>query len=72
MFGPGHIEHCVDYVTRGIICNADLAIEPFGTRSSGPHNIEHECKDIDAIMNWAALHKANSTKDIPGRHPNRA
>ncbi|KAM7182899.1 protein of unknown function (DUF3328) domain containing protein [Naviculisporaceae sp. PSN 640] len=52
-----HTAHCFDYIRQGIICAADTTLE--GSTEAGPgFGNPHECKDYDAVLEWANKHGA--------------
>lgn len=47
-----HSTHCLDYLLQSILCSADTTLE--GETADGPGwGSEHECRDVDAIREWA-------------------
>ena len=58
--GPDHLEHCIDYIRQGLMCNADTTIEPplyvkDGFGSDGPitgEGIQHQCRDWEAVREF--------------------
>ncbi|KAK4250550.1 hypothetical protein C7999DRAFT_38393 [Corynascus novoguineensis] len=52
-----HTAHCFNYLRQGIMCSADTTLE--GKTEAGPgEGSEHECKDYDAVLEWANEHSA--------------
>lgn len=52
-----HSAHCFDYIRQSIMCAADTSLE--GMTEAGPGwGSEHECKDYDALLEWANKHGA--------------
>ncbi|KAM7218015.1 protein of unknown function (DUF3328) domain containing protein [Rhypophila decipiens] len=52
-----HTAHCFDYIRQGIMCNADTTLE--GSTEAGPGwGSRHECKDYEAVLDWANKHGA--------------
>jgi len=52
-----HSAHCFNYLRQGIMCAADTTLE--GKTDAGPgEGSEHECKDYDALLEWANSHAA--------------
>ena len=46
-----HSIHCFDYIRQAILCNADTSLE--GETGHPGWGGVHQCKDIDAIRDWA-------------------
>jgi hypothetical protein len=57
-----HTAHCFDYIRQGIMCSADTNLE--GNTEAGPgEGSPHECKDYDAVLEWANQHAAMRWKN---------
>lgn len=61
--GP-HIEHCFDFLRQGLMCNADLALEPFVasdgvtriTKGTSGWGTMHQCRSWDKLLEWVDNH----------------
>ncbi|KAK0639570.1 hypothetical protein B0T16DRAFT_432338 [Cercophora newfieldiana] len=62
-----HSAHCFDYIRQALMCAADTSLE--GKTESGPGwGSKHECKDYDAVLEWANEHGAMEWRNelMPG------
>ncbi|KAH8822039.1 hypothetical protein F5884DRAFT_851235 [Xylogone sp. PMI_703] len=66
---PEHLNHCFDYIRQGIMCAGDLTLEPTslnGVQTNGASgwDVEHYCKDWDAVYSYASRHAVNNRTSI--------
>ncbi|KAK1753588.1 hypothetical protein QBC47DRAFT_430365 [Echria macrotheca] len=65
-----HIYHCVDYIRQSIICCGDTTLEKArtvdGKLAAGVDgwDVKHQCRDFDAILEYAAAHRSNNLTGI--------
>jgi Mycotoxin biosynthesis protein UstYa len=65
-----HIPHCFDYIRQGLMCNADTTLEKsivvdgIIMRDVTGWDVQHECRDWDAIMKWSADRRTDNSKFI--------
>lgn len=75
--GNGHEWHCVDYIRQGIMCAADTTLDFAETahvdaadgtvsksRGFTGDNSTHQCRDWDAMVDWAVENRAGDRKSI--------
>ncbi|KAK3319770.1 hypothetical protein B0T19DRAFT_433015, partial [Cercophora scortea] len=48
----GHVQHCLNYLRRGVTCNADISLGPTTTYDDYGVNSTHQCRDFDAVLDW--------------------
>lgn len=54
-----HIQHCIDYLRKSIMCNADLTIEVRNDTLEGVTGFGtvHRCVDYQNLLDWVKLHE---------------
>lgn len=62
-------DHCIDTIRLGIMCHGDISLVTFDWTDdellpNANFNIEHECRNFDAIRGWAKAHQANKAQII--------
>ncbi|KAK0648123.1 hypothetical protein B0T16DRAFT_407752 [Cercophora newfieldiana] len=69
--GDEHIYHCFDYIRQAIMCAGDTALEKARTMDGGRvvrgvdgWGVEHQCRDWDAIFQWAQEHRSGDLEGI--------
>ncbi|ETS88115.1 hypothetical protein PFICI_01943 [Pestalotiopsis fici W106-1] len=60
-----HVNHCIEYLRQVVMCNADITMQTFDWiddyRRPWPNfKIQHECKNWDALTDWAKEHSVPS------------
>ncbi|KAH8678417.1 hypothetical protein BX600DRAFT_452031 [Xylariales sp. PMI_506] len=50
-----HDAHCFDLIRQTLLCNPDLTVEGLTEYGEGWGAV-HQCKDIDAVRDWASEH----------------
>lgn len=69
-----HVDHCIDTLRQTLMCHGDIALHTFdwipGRRIPWPNfNVVHECRNFEAIYDWA---EKNSVPTLAGNvliHP---
>ena len=56
-----HVDHCIDTLRQTLMCHGDIALHTFDWipdyRRPWPNfNVVHECRNFDAIYDWAEKH----------------
>ena|ERR1700760_1216161 len=65
-----HIPHCFEYIRQGIMCAGDTTLEKSRiedgevTRDVDGWGVQHECRDWQAIYQWANENRSDNTTRI--------
>jgi len=65
-----HVYHCFDYIRQALMCSGDTTLEKARTvdgkvaRGVDGWDVEHQCRDYDAIYAYAAAHRSNNLTGI--------
>ncbi|KAK3353842.1 hypothetical protein B0T25DRAFT_569028 [Lasiosphaeria hispida] len=65
-----HIYHCFDYIRQAIMCCGDTTLEKARTvddkivRGVDGWDVEHQCRDYDAIYAYGAAYRTNNLTGI--------
>ncbi|TVY84304.1 Oxidase ustYa [Lachnellula suecica] len=56
-----HLGHCFDYLRQGVMCAGDMTLEPAyklgDAKGVNGWNVEHQCKDYEAMKEVARAHR---------------
>lgn len=55
--GPAHLQHCFNYLRQGILCAADLTLEPApvgGGEGGEGVGVTHLCRDWEVVFETLA------------------
>ncbi|KAL8743794.1 MAG: hypothetical protein Q9190_003889 [Brigantiaea leucoxantha] len=60
-----HVDHCLEILRQVVMCNSDLEVLTYNWVSirTAPwpnFNVEHKCRNFDAVLDWALKHQAPS------------
>ncbi|CZT05096.1 uncharacterized protein RAG0_11329 [Rhynchosporium agropyri] len=72
--GEGHEYHCIDYIRQAILCAGDTTLD-YAAIVKGSDGVErrlgftganstHQCRDWDAIRDWAIEHRSGDKAGI--------
>lgn len=58
--------HCFEYLRNGLICNADLTLEPYipQERSAKIWDLDHRCVNFEDVSKWATLVRSSDREGI--------
>ncbi|KAF5364775.1 hypothetical protein D9758_009353 [Tetrapyrgos nigripes] len=74
----GHVKHCFNYLRQGIVCNADITLEPGKTvHTKGPdgnmesmvkggYDVQHQCRNAAPVWNYL---NEKWAQDFPNHDP---
>lgn len=68
--GAGHEYHCIDYIRQSIMCSGDMTLDYAEVQEDGTRkgfsgaNSTHQCRDWDAIVNWAVENREGDKMGI--------
>ena len=56
-----HVDHCIDTLRQTLMCHGDIALHTFDwiphyRRPEPNFNVVHECRNFEAIYDWAEKH----------------
>ena len=61
---PYHTEQCIDYLTQGILCNADTNLEPIDPSFYGKNTaIPRKCRDIKSVYDFTRRWQTQMTDE---------
>lgn len=69
-----HSNHCIDLLRQTLMCHGDVALQTFtwidGYRAPWPNfSVQHECRNWDAIQDWAIEHHISDLTGPILTHP---
>ncbi|KAK5997739.1 Transacylase cctO-like protein [Cladobotryum mycophilum] len=69
-----HADHCIDMLRQVLMCHGDIAVQTFGWRDDyrwpWPNfRVDHECRNWDAIMEWAGDNYVENLRGPVVTHP---
>ena len=58
LFGPLHLNHCVDSIRQSLMCNSDISVivwqwDKYTAMSKPVGNVVHTCRNFERIRDWA-------------------
>ncbi|KAI1771727.1 hypothetical protein F4818DRAFT_445058 [Hypoxylon cercidicola] len=69
-FSEGHLDHCVEVLRQGIMCNADVTINTFSwdnpSKLEGNRSGPRKCVDWNSIQAWADERRLGFDELLPG------
>jgi hypothetical protein len=71
---PDHLDHCLDNLRELVMCKADISLYTYdwidNYRKPYPNfNIQHECRNFDAVNDWAKEHSFDIFDGKSLKHP---